>query len=214
VKPIIFSAQSARATLEDRQHQTRRVIRPQPFKPDSAHDWRWEPGGMLCYEDYFRERAPSYCPFGQVGSRLWVKERALYWTGGAGGTSNIAYAEDPEIPHLLEDNNTLLMARESTNILAGEPVLGKWKWKSSRFMPRWASRITLEITGVRVQKIQEISRADTEAEGVGCNWQPDTNQFATFQRLWDSLNKARGYSFDSDPWCWCLEFKRVEVTRE
>ncbi len=133
------------------------------------------------------------CPYGQVGDRLWVREKALYWTGGASGTSDVVYSDDPEIPHLLEDNNTLLMARETTNILEGESVIGKWKWKPSIHMFRWASRITLEITEVRVELLRSISPVDALAEGG--------YTVEEFIKLYLKINHLPD---DADPWDWVI----------
>ena len=84
------------------------------------------------------------------------------------------------------------------------------KWLPSIHMPRRAVRILLEVVSVRVERVQEISRADTEAEGVGNDWQPDSNQFATFQRLWDSINgRKAGCSWEENPWVWVVEFRRM-----
>ncbi len=193
-KPILMSGPMVIATLADLKHQTRRVIKPQPYKPDSAHDIRWEPAGMLCYEDYFRERAPSYCPYGKVGSRIWVRES--HFIGGIPGESEwAAYrADEPE-------NKAVV-------------------WRPSIFMPKWASRITLEITGVRVERVQEISEDDQRAEGivVPSTWEVNGRKRTTFGTLWDSINDRinykRGYGWDVNPWLWVLEYKRVEVARE
>lgn len=91
-------------------------------------------------------------------------------------------------------------------------------WKPSIHMARWASRITLEITGVRVERLQEISDDDALAEGcvstavVNETKDDYTGEYANEQyaRLWDSLNSKRGYSWESNPWVWVIEFKRVD----
>lgn len=100
-------------------------------------------------------------------------------------------------------------------------------WRPSIHMPRWASRITLEITGVRVERLQDISEADAKAEGItvlplqnvddpSAWWQssPGENQartpIASFRNLWDSINAKRGYSWESNPWVWVIEFKHLE----
>ena len=80
------------------------------------------------------------------------------------------------------------------------------KWKSSRFLPKWAARIWLEVTGVKVERVQDISIKDAFAEGVSTQQASHAQPF--FQSLWDSLNAKRGYSWKSNPWVWVYEFKR------
>ena len=113
------------------------------------------------------------CPHGQVGDRLWVKE--TWWQDS--------------------DNDIYYKADWQTNPRNG-------KWKPSRFMPRWASRITLEITEVRVERVQEISAADCFKEGVEM-YKP----IQQFQSLWDSLNAKRGFGWEVNPWVWVIRFK-------
>jgi len=203
VKPILFSGAMVKATLEGRKTQTRRVIKPQPFKPDGTHDIQWKPAGMLCYDDYFRERAPYHCPYGhpppygQVGDRLWVRE--TFSLPERACEQPVWYWADGNPPH------------------------GDWtRPKPSIFMPRKASRITLEITGVRVERVQEIDYLGARAEGIlvfrsYVKGHPDSpmryESTAAFMDLWDSINAKRGYGWASNPWTWVLEFKRVEAKR-
>jgi hypothetical protein len=103
-------------------------------------------------------------------------------------------------------------------------VPGKTKWRPSIFMPRWASRITLEVVNIRVERVQDISEWDAMAEGI--RWDDDKEGYVgsedgrffhgsdirtSFQLLWDSINAKRGYGWDSNPWCWVVEFRKVEV---
>jgi len=98
-----------------------------------------------------------------------------------------------------------------------EPGDGPCRWRGGRFMPRWASRITLEITDVRVERVQEISEDDVLAEGCGLRpWYlnasgyPEGPRTAGFAELWDSINAKRGYPWEDNPWVWVVEFERVE----
>ena len=87
-------------------------------------------------------------------------------------------------------------------------------WRPSIFMPRWASRITLEITDVRVQRLQEITEEDARAEGYHPKINdslPDWTAKESFKILWDSLNAKRGLDWDKNPWVWALSFKRVDA---
>ncbi len=200
-----------RAVLKGRKTQTRRVVTPQS-QSNSAGLTHYK--GCLVFEHDI-EAIEKFCPYGQPGDRLWVRENFYcdYGTFAAGGSL------PKERPEWADQN--LYYAADGTcceqipECCCAE--VGKPRWRPSIHMPRWASRINLEITGVRVERLQDISRADTEAEGVGCDWQPDSNQFATFQRLWDSINgKAKpgkpDVSWRANPWVWVLELKVLGST--
>jgi len=101
--------------------------------------------------------------------------------------------------------------------------VGNWKITPSIFMPRWASRITLEVTAVRVERLQEITDSDAVEEGVtrhlrstlGWSFEESEETFNiaqardTFRLLWDHLNAKRGYGWEKNPWVWVIEFKRL-----
>ena len=127
------------------------------------------------------------CPYGGVGDRLWVKET---W---------------------------------AVNILTNKPIYKadfddsfekpQGGWKSSLFMPHWASRITLEITGSEIEKIQEITEEDIIAEGILAMPYPWALPIRKrFVALWDSLNARRGYGWDKNPWVWLIGFRVLEIT--
>jgi hypothetical protein len=97
--------------------------------------------------------------------------------------------------------------------------LAHGKWRPSIHMPRWASRINLEITGIRVERVQDITENDAQSEGVP-SYEPDDFPVAgatygiykdRFITLWNSINAKRGYGWDVNPWCWCIEFKKVTL---
>ena len=118
----------------------------------------------------------------QVGIWLWVRET---WQGTK---DCISYkASDPQ--QVVEFNY--------------EP------WRPSIFMPRWASRITLEITNVRVERLHEITEEDAEKEGVSFTQYTNANARFHFMELWDSINSKK-YPWESNPWVWVIEFKRLE----
>jgi hypothetical protein len=109
------------------------------------------------------------CPHGQPGQRLWVKERALYWTGGAGGTHEVAYADDPEIFRLYRDQATIDRVRSSKP--AEMQYIGNWEWQDAEAMPQHYSRLTAENVGVRVEQRNGVwmwgitlERRDNEVE--------------------------------------------------
>ena len=186
-RPILFSGPMVRAILEGRKTQTRRVIKPQPT---SDHGLVFEgiaPGKFGAVSD-----GEITCPYGTIGDRLWVKEthhvRDAGYVDGTG--RDIVYkADDEDFPY---------------------------GWTPSIHMPRWASRINLEITGIRVERLQDISEEDAKAEGVGVHggWNADETEYGVnargpFSRLWDSIN-AKRHPWASNPWVWVIEFRRAE----
>lgn len=127
------------------------------------------------------------CPYGQVGDRLWVRETfcdILYQVSDSHSADYIYKAQwDKPLPY-------------------------GGKWKSSRFMPKVAARIWLEITGVRVERLQDISLQDVLAEGVTQDMY-NTAPTKTFELLWDSINAKRGYGWAANPWVWVISFRRL-----
>lgn len=214
-KPILFSAPMVRALLSGTKTQTRRVVKPGRLGPGGlpSHqptpDWNaafYGPGMWSDGADF-----AAYCPYGQPGDRLWVRENG--WERPVrtpkmmreGADTWAPYAYDADAPFGAGPANDAY--RE----------LG-WKRRPSIHMPRWASRITLEITGVRVERLQAISEADAMAEGIeteGDEWRdylmPHTQccltPRASYRTLWESINGAG--SWDENPWVWCVSFKRV-----
>jgi hypothetical protein len=187
-RPILFSGPMVRAILDGRKTQTRRVIKPQPLHPQVSKSDGY-PGTWYGHGQLGIEPEVWSCPYGVPGDRLWVRESVcLDWR-----ESPVYKADDP-------DGNG---AREAG--YSSEP-----KYKPSIHMPRWASRITLEISDVRVQRLQEISREDALAEGMegGCGPGYDCAQHA-FMMLWDDINCDK-YPWASNPWVWALTFRRSE----
>jgi len=184
-KPILFSGPMVRAILEGRKTQTRRVVKPQPV------------GGDRIVYDTFNEEFvvgrmrdsenawTKLRPRFEVGSEMWVRET---WNGTQG--EGVAYrATEPQMD--------------------GEP------WRPSIFMPRWASRLTLTVKDVRVERLQDISEADAIAEGVSWpdgaqdqnvrKWGvPQTARMA-YADLWESINGTG--SWDANPWVWVYVFE-------
>lgn len=199
-RPIIFSAPMVRAILEGRKTQTRRVVKwpikggsPKPLidvQPClTAGMWKGGDGdGWNAFE----------CPYGKVGDRLWVRE-AWAWPG----EEYVLFKATHE--HIQRE-------------MQSDPNNPQFTWKSPLFLPRWASRILLEIVSVRVERVQSISEEDAIAEGVDSVTMADVPRQATmtrrcdYRQLWDKINSKRGHSWDSNPWVWCVSFKRVEAT--
>jgi hypothetical protein len=134
------------------------------------------------------------CPYGQPGDLLWVREAWNYFGG-----NEYLYQQD----------------KESVSYRADPPVtqIHGDKWRPSIHMPRWASRLTLRITDVRVQRVQEISEGDAVAEGVkaciaGQDEHGPVKTYRTgFVRVWQEINAKRGYSWESNPWVWSITFE-------
>jgi hypothetical protein len=147
------------------------------------------------YQAFSPKFLPVRCPYGQPGDRLWVRE---------------AWSRDEEDGALFyrADVGTGNEADDwQRNIYEGA---SGYRWKPSIFMPRWASRILLEVTAVRVERLQDISEADAIAEGApwaACGAPQEGSHKAGFAQLWESINGPN--SWDANPWVWVIEFKRV-----
>lgn len=200
-KPIIFSSPMARAILQGRKTQTRRVIQPTHAKRDA----RLPRQASMTAADY---ELLFTCPYGAPGDRLWVKE-TFY--------NDLIDGRDVEHVYYLADS-TKPKEQACCDLIpeccCGE--VGKTKWKPSIHMPRWASRITLEITGVRVQRLQDISEEDAKAEGAQEQvvLPGDRGSFvAGFYFIWDGIHHKNDVAcWDANPWVWVMEFKMMGST--
>jgi hypothetical protein len=176
-RPILFSGAMVRALLAGTKTQTRRIVKPSAWVQDGDCDYT---GACVRVADYIDHRR---CPYGQAGDRLWVRETFAYARVSSdyetGGELNVWRWEkdiyglfDPA--HLTTDPRHGLAARlyyaaDGEDELPAEfnmPHGNEVGWTPSIYMPRWASRITLEITEIRVQRLQEISEEDAKAEGA------------------------------------------------
>lgn len=185
-KPIIFSGEMVRAILDGHKTQTRRVIKPQ-------FNQTWGAGVRNQDPDYFsvhvdiKEPDGEWrwlrCPYGKAGDILWVRETWAHVDGA------IWYAAD------------------GIDIPRNDGV----KLRPSIHMPRWASRITLEITNVRVERLFDISQEDAKAEGVSIEATRTLTHVGAFAITWDAINKKRGYGWEggTNPWLWVVEFRRA-----
>lgn len=215
-RPIIFSAPMVRAIFEGRKTQTRRVVKgitdPESFEvlgDSGAGFLHSDKCQSFC--DYACGGHEVECPYGKPGDRLWVKERFQLTTDARGKCVIVYAADDSAFFVLAEDGGEgdLCGVAEKADRSRCLPIE---RWRPSIHMPRWASRLTLEITGVRVERLQAISDADCLAEGInaeravedGVN-RPYREEYA---RLWDSIN-GKG-SWAANPWVWVIEFRRVE----
>ncbi len=214
-RPILFSAPMIRAILDGRKSQTRRVVKPQPDGPVFiATDPETPRYCMPRHEALTLSGIAKLCPYGQPGDRLWVREtcRAEELPSGLDSpeTLGVRYlADDCFIPigNTPESGDVWLDLRYYGK--RASPV-APVKTVPAIHMPRWASRITLEITGIRVEQLQDISEADALAEGIDPKFPPD-EQWANaarmrFADIWESIN-GQG-SWDTNPWVWVVEFRR------
>lgn len=174
--------------MDGRKTQTRRVIKPQPASVTATAKDGW------CFSHGEFGHKSIYCPYGQPGDRLWVRE---------------TWAPDVELGEERDGLSIYGVAYRERD----ENYLDEVKWRPSIHMPRWASRITLEVTDVRAERVQDISIDDILAEGIERDdsdsqyWRENTGH--RFVELWNFINEKRGYSWASNPWVWVVEFKVV-----
>lgn len=218
-RPIIFSSEMVSAILEGRKTQTRRVIKPQPasqiFLKYGCWASAWVEGEYIC-------------PYGTIGERLWVRE---------------TWAQIYKHPDCVGDEpcdfkkcrGCYIEYKADTN----NPCPGEWdidaarededvpRWQPSIHMPRWASRITLEIVNLRVERLQEITEKDAIEEGIRLFNLGDFNGYASnpqnksfygyakeaFKNLWNSIYVKRGFGWDTNPWVWVIEFKQLSTIK-
>jgi hypothetical protein len=148
------------------------------------------------------------CPFGQQGDRLWVRET---WALDAyTGDMQFCIKYRAGGDYVTERNGSDEWVPVYQRYIDG-CALDNWsRWRPSIHMPRWASRLTLEVTGVMVERLQDISEDDAKAEGVEqLARSAGTNCRGAFQHLWDSINKDRA-PWESNPWVWVVEFRRID----
>lgn len=204
---MIFNGEMVRALLDGRKTQTRRIIKDCTVGSDQISKFiQIEKKFIGCYPEDVPELIRECCPYGVPGDRIWVREA---FASGLSTKSTLAY----RATHKREDLE--------------DGFYDTIKWTPSIHMPRTASRILLEITGVRVERLNAISEEDAQAEGVGTavwfaakgipesEWKSlgehgamqasYINRFAT---LWESIYGEE--SWKANPWVWVIEFKRVE----
>ncbi len=229
MKPIIFNTESVKAILGGRKTVTRRVIKPQPLQGrhgeqpivgwiegnDEKLNGRWAIGSYILKRTY------------EVGMELWVRETWCPYPEE--GTGRVYFKATDERRRNTAKSNSM------------KPHL--YNWRPSIFMPKWASRITLRITDIRVERVQEIRTRQIYKEGCPVYSVEETIKKSYldellkipkekramamrlmpkeayiehplpkewFKALWDSINEKRGYSWESNPWVWIIEFERVK----
>lgn len=209
------------AILDGRKTQTRRVVKPQPttFGDGWYADW-YDHGNEIAFwnreSKKMSEPKTWKCPYGIPGDRLYVKES---WQTG----NKLDRCNAEQIREMANDagyeNGVFcpIWYRDGVYRQWGENDVCDFgesgRWRGPRFMPRWASRINLRVTGIRVERVQDISEADCMAEGLTpmCNHDTETDVRMGFESLWDSINgKKPGRSWAGNPWVWVVEFERED----
>ena len=206
---MIFNAEMVRAILDGRKTQTRRIMKLQPKPSKSRPGDFWFSSKKLESMVHVSDLAPGnspiadyhlfiqeHCgPFGAAGDRIWVRE-----AGAEAGASA------PELK-LYRANYPDHVPSHYENV----PPVEEIRWTPSIHMPRWASRITLEITGVRVERLNTISTESARAEGYPAERELDggnIDPWLWFRDLWDGIYPEQ--SFKHNPWVWVISFKRIE----
>lgn len=250
-RPIIFSGEMVKAILDGKKTMTRRAVKTQP-RDECTEIATSACFGHVEYRSTSEDRqtqsilAKIKCPYGKIGDRLWVRE-AYTVTGWNcdDGSVYIKYLADGHEQYF--DNETDEMECAIDSLVASVckeldkrkvPMLNdeaydcsldenKPRNRSPMSMPRFASRLLLEITDIRVERLNDISEADCEKEGFRfyplsricfkpCSTKHPSghgsnNYKSIFGEYWDTLNAKKGYQWSSNPWVWVVEFKVVEV---
>jgi len=211
-RPILFNSEMVRAVLYGRKTQTRRPVKESTFRVEEIIPD--EPGYWTMIKDDGGDMVKS--PFGVPGDRLWVRETwRASWDGDF--AIDVNYREGDQVE------------RFYTETLPGEATseyITAWEWRPSIHMPRWASRIPLEITNIRVERVHDITEEDAQAEG--CNkmamvgsqdpifghapvprYHKDGSYKFGFKRQWDSIYANKGIGWNANPWVWVVEFQRL-----
>ncbi len=225
MKPILFGGEMVRAILDGKKTQTRRVVKVPwvgrstvvPYSPyyEEVDGVLMMDGDLINHPGWVKMvRLAEW----KIGDKLWVRES---WHAPI-IFDELSPRDIPYTAPIFYPADTCLRAPVN-----GEIEIEMGKKRPSIFLPRWASRLTLEVTGVRVERVQDISEWDAVAEGitdwtchcgvpanglhVGPHHDPvPMDATLEFMQLWDSINAKRGYGWDTNPWVWVVEFKRLE----
>lgn len=237
-RPIPMHARSIRGILENRKVQTRRLNGLATVNDEHPDQWTLDKLHVVNARTVavFRNRNVEWiktapCPYGQPGDGLWVRESFYIddYRVPEVGSIKVKPEFDKDAMYYRADGECCDQIPECQCADTGKP-----RWRNARFMPRWASRLTLEITDIRVERVQDISIEDIKAEGVQIPVSPegrvllnistdnkppcrmyDDPQNATlddyfignFAMLWDETNGKGAWS--RNDWCWCISFRRV-----
>ena len=210
-RPVIFTADEVRATLDDRKSQFRRVMKPQPTEPM----WYRGAGGQVVGAT--KNPGVTWCPYGDDGDLLWVRE--THWRNIHPGMKieQVAF-ERPDQPQ-----NIWLSGQASSDVGDRLPLISEvrsvldsafWERRHGVAMPKWAARIWLSVVDVRVGRVQEItahSMAHHEGVTRDDSYRTNAELVRIFSRAWNSLNLKRGFGWEMNPWVWVVTFERTEA---
>lgn len=214
-RPILFLAPMVRAILEGRKTVTRRPVKATKAHADGFmmldHGKGWRPYNAFgdLASDHEGMEYPIACPYGKLGDRLWVRE-----------TCYINDYREASVPEQERADCEIHYRADGIPDFEGEEEL--IRWRPSIYMPRWASRILLEVTDVRVERLQDISDKEIEAEGIDldalaegqdrydmCHAGSGADGRPTLRTAWRELWESTGGDWDTNPWVWVVEFKRI-----
>ena len=205
MKPIIMSTEDVRALLDGRKTMIRRVINPRHGGDLEVHS---DIAGTPRLSERCGDRCRGLTPPYEVGDVLWVRE-----------TWQHAYLMD-DSDQIIDGTGAYLYAAD------GDPCFDYWvdpdtgvhkekmPWKPSIYMPREAARLFLRVTDVRVERVQDISPEDCESEGYFEAEPVEPRPRSWFSAVWDARNAKRGHGWDTNPFCWVIEFERIEKGEE
>jgi len=212
-RPILFSTPMVQALLNGSKTMTRRKLKRQPERCELISQDACSPSGYSFIADMYDDEYIK-CKYGEVGDLLWVRET---WKPDVGDiTSGIRFKADNVLIHI---ENSVEAADKWLDVRKPEEQFPQMKdpvWRPSIFMPRWASRITLEITDVVCERLQDISEEDSKSEGVFHDVETDRYHYAenkgaalvhargAFSTLWKSINGED--SWRENPWVWVVKF--------
>lgn len=229
-RPILFSGPMVKAIIDGRKTQTRRVVKRVDHgneRINHAYNPRVSTGPYTSIESsmwHFCHRRPmpdgspsshcaaiqfATCPYGLPGDRLWVRE-AFSLVPCSAGCEKYPDGFDPKIASIHQPT----APHEGVRYKATWDRCHSAPWRPSIHMPRWASRITLEVTAVRVERLQAISEADAMMEGVDAIPMSDMPRNGCFTRrddfrqLWDIIN-GKSCPWESNPWVWAMTFRKA-----
>ncbi|WP_190971645.1 ASCH domain-containing protein [Raoultella planticola] len=224
---MIFNGEMVRAIIDGRKTQTRRIVKGTDGAVKFCKEWdiNGEEIFVVLGEKDHTGMNPVLgaisCPFGGIGDRIWVRET---WSDvNLEGIPAVAYRADGDVYSLMDDESFL---DEDGAFNYDDPRVTKYHfaawysdliggiegdWRPSIHMPRWASRIQLEITDIRVERLASVSDEDAGKEGYPADPSPfggPMDKWLWFRQLWDGIYPK--HSFKHNPWVWVIEFKRIK----